>query len=74
LPELKQPCSINENILRVLFLKVEPRIVEALVNHARTAPVLAPPPVEAAPAPAKIIAAGVVLTAEELNVNLEEVE
>ena len=72
LPELKQPCSINDNILRVLFLKVEPRIVDALVNHARTAPVLAPPPVEATAAPAKIIAAGVELTAEELNVNLEE--
>ena len=74
LPELKQPCSINDNILRVLFLRVEPRIVEALVNHAKTAPVLAPPPVETEKAPAKIIAAGVELSPEELNVDVDAVE
>jgi small subunit ribosomal protein S6 len=74
LPELKQPCSINENILRVLFLRVEPRIVDALVSHAKTAPVLAPPPAETPAAPAKVVAAGVELDPEELNVNLEEVE
>jgi small subunit ribosomal protein S6 len=74
LPELKQPCSINENILRVLFLRVEPRIVDALVSHAKTAPVLAPQPAETAAAPAKIMAAGVELDPDELNVNLEEVE
>jgi small subunit ribosomal protein S6 len=74
LPELKQPCSINENILRVLFLRIEPRIVDALVNHARTAQVLAPPAETVAAAPAKIVAAGVELSAEELNVDLDEVE
>jgi hypothetical protein len=57
-----------------LFLRVEPRIVDALVSHAKTAPVLAPPPAETPAAPAKIVAAGVVLDPEELNVNLEEVE
>jgi small subunit ribosomal protein S6 len=75
LPDLKLPCSINDNILRVMFLKVEPRIVDALVSHARTAPVLAPQPVEAEATPAKVVvAAGVVLSPEELNVNLDEVE
>ena len=74
LPELKHPCSINENILRVLFLKVEPRIVDALVNHARTAPVLAPQPGEAQAAPAKAVAAKVEPEPEELSVNVEEAE
>jgi small subunit ribosomal protein S6 len=74
LPELKQPCSINDNILRVLFLRVEPRIVDALVNHARTAPVLAPQPAEAQPAPAKVVAAGVQLSPEELNVAVDAVD
>jgi small subunit ribosomal protein S6 len=74
LPELKLPCSINENILRVLFLKVDPQIVEALVNHARTAPVLVPPPAEtaAAAAPAKAVA-GVQLRPDELNVDVDAV-
>jgi small subunit ribosomal protein S6 len=74
LPELKLPCSINEDILRVLFLKIDPQIVEALVNHARTASVLVPPPAETAPAPAKVVAAGVELSPEEINVDLDAVE
>ena len=71
LPELKQPCSINDNILRVMFLRIEPRIVDALVSHAKTAPVLAPQHVEAEAAPAKA-AVAVELSPEELNVDLEE--
>jgi small subunit ribosomal protein S6 len=75
LPELKQPCSINDNILRVMFLRIEPRIVDALVSHAKTATVLAPQHVEAEAAPAKVVvAAGVVLSPEELNVDLDAVE
>jgi small subunit ribosomal protein S6 len=74
LPELKQPCSINDNILRVLFLRVEPRIVDALVNHARTAQVLAPQPAEPAAAPAKAVPAGVKLSPEEINVTVDAAE
>jgi small subunit ribosomal protein S6 len=40
LGELKRLCQITEDIVRVLFLKVEPRIVDALVNHALSAPVV----------------------------------
>jgi small subunit ribosomal protein S6 len=40
LPELERQCQINDDILRVLFLKVEPRIVDALVAHALSAPVV----------------------------------
>jgi small subunit ribosomal protein S6 len=40
LVELRRQCQITEDILRVLFLKVDPRIVDALVAHAKTAPVV----------------------------------
>ena len=53
--DVRRQCQITEDILRVLFLKVDPRIVDALVAHARSAPVPAipaeaPPAAEAAPA------------------------
>jgi small subunit ribosomal protein S6 len=38
LTELERQCQITGDILRVLFLKVEPRIVDALVAHAKSAP------------------------------------
>jgi small subunit ribosomal protein S6 len=37
--ELQRQCMITDDILRVLFLKVNPRIVDALVAHALSAPV-----------------------------------
>ena len=40
LVELRRQCQITEDILRVLFLKVDPRIVDALVAHAQSAPVV----------------------------------
>ena len=40
LNEVKRLCQITDDILRVLFLKEDPRIVEALVAHARSAPVV----------------------------------
>jgi small subunit ribosomal protein S6 len=42
LGDLRRQCQITEDILRVLFLKVDPRIVDALVAHAMSAPVVAP--------------------------------
>jgi small subunit ribosomal protein S6 len=41
LGDLRRQCQITDDIVRVLFLKVEPRIVDALVAHALSAPVLA---------------------------------
>jgi small subunit ribosomal protein S6 len=41
LNEVKRLCQITDDILRVLFLKEDPRIVEALVAHARSAPIIA---------------------------------
>ena len=39
--DLRRQCQITEDILRVLFLKVDPRIVDTLVAHAKSAPVVA---------------------------------
>jgi small subunit ribosomal protein S6 len=36
---LRRQFEITESILRFLLLKIEPRIVDALVAHAQTAPV-----------------------------------
>jgi len=38
LVEVRRQCRISENILRVLFLKVDPRIVDTLVSHAKVTP------------------------------------
>jgi len=40
LAELRRQCQITDDILRMLFLKVDPRIVDALVSHAQSAPVV----------------------------------
>ncbi len=53
--ELRRQCQITDDILRFLFLKEDPRIVDALVAHARSAPLSAAPtetPVAAEPAAA----------------------
>lgn len=34
---IRRQCQINDLILRTLFLKVDPRIVDAVVAHAQTA-------------------------------------
>jgi small subunit ribosomal protein S6 len=43
LVELQRQCQITDDILRVLFLKVDPRIVDALVAHALSAPAVVAP-------------------------------
>ena len=42
LVELQRKCQLNENIMRFLFLKVDPRIVDTLVEHAKSGHVVAP--------------------------------
>ena len=64
LTTLKRECQINETILRVLFLKVDPRIVEAVVAHAQSAPTAPPPAVEVV-APAPVVA---------VDIDLKELE
>ena len=48
LADLQRQCQIADDILRVLFLKVEPRIVDTLVAHATSSPVTAADGVAAA--------------------------
>jgi small subunit ribosomal protein S6 len=76
LGEVKKQCLINDNLLRGLFLKVDPRIVDALIEHARSAPVvIMSDEAEAAPpAAAKAVIAGVELDPEELRVSIDAVE
>ncbi len=46
---LRRQFDINEAILRFLFLKIDPRIVDALVTHARSAPIPAVTATEESP-------------------------
>lgn len=43
LSEIRRKTDLNETILRALFLKVNPRIVDALVAHAMAGPTAAVP-------------------------------
>lgn len=36
LVDLKRKSQLNENVLRVLFVKIDPRIVDTLVEHAQS--------------------------------------
>lgn len=47
LQALHRDFQLNDNILRALILKIEPRLVEPLIAHAQAGPAAAP----AAPAP-----------------------
>lgn len=38
LSPLTRQCQLNENVLRTLFLRVDPRIADALVSHALAGP------------------------------------
>jgi small subunit ribosomal protein S6 len=44
---IRTQLDINETVIRYLFLKIDPRIVDALVAHAQSAPVPSVAPVEA---------------------------
>ena len=68
LTAINRECHLNENIVRSLFLKVDPRIVDALVSHAQAGPAEASRarrPETPAPRPRE--AAPVEMPEEELN-------
>lgn len=54
LSQFKEACRLNESILRSLCLKVDPRLVEALVAHARGERPLARPDLETVAAVAPV--------------------
>jgi small subunit ribosomal protein S6 len=64
---LRRQFEITESILRFLVLKIDPRIVDALVAHAQTAPVPAVTVVEEVP-----VAVGAAVESDE--VESDEVE
>jgi len=57
LTEFKRACQLNDNILRNLVLKVDPRLVDALVAHARGERVAEPAAAETSSAPAETTSA-----------------
>ncbi|MEN6449804.1 MAG: 30S ribosomal protein S6 [Thermoguttaceae bacterium] len=69
LGDLKRQCQITDDILRMLFLKVDPRIVDALVTHAKSAPTT-PRPEEEKPAEEVVVA----VEAEEAVVEVAKPE
>ncbi|MBI3836384.1 MAG: 30S ribosomal protein S6 [Planctomycetia bacterium] len=65
LKALNRQCQLSESILRTLFLKVEPRIVDVLVSHALAGPAA----MRRAPEPA---AAAIRVPIEEIAAIIEE--
>jgi small subunit ribosomal protein S6 len=68
LAALRRQFEISETILRFMFLKIDPRIVDALVAHAQSAPVPATAPAEETP----VAAAAIVAEIDEIDVDLTE--
>lgn len=67
LPQLNRQCQLSESIVRSLFLKVDPRIVEVLVSHALAGPAS----LRRAPEPAPVaVVAGVSL--DEIPAAIDE--
>jgi len=69
---IERECQLSDSILRALILKVDPRIVEALVSHAQ-APHAQPTPAEVRPRAAAPVAA-VQLDEEEAAVVAAELD
>jgi len=67
LSTVRRQYQLNENILRMLFLKVEPRIVDVLVAHARTASFVAPGEAPEVAAAVPVVEAAVGVLDEEVQ-------
>ena len=68
---LRRQFDITETILRFLFLKIDPRIVDALVAHAQSVPIPPVSPPEEAAAVAAVVA---VPEIDEVDEEVDEVE
>jgi small subunit ribosomal protein S6 len=67
---INRQCQLNENIVRSLFVKIDPRIVETLVSHALAT---GGPVVERRGPAAPAVAEAAVVAPEEVAVEVEEV-
>ena len=43
IPEIERKCQLSDSVLRALFIKIDPRIVETLVEHAKVGPTASRP-------------------------------
>ena len=68
LASLNRQCQLSDSILRTLFLKVDPRIADALVSHALAGTTAQRRAAEPAP-----VAAVVAVAAEEVAVDADKV-
>src|SRR5208283_1390832 len=68
---LRRQLDITETILRFLFLKIDPRIVDALVAHAQSAPIPSVSPPEEVPV---AIAAAIEVGEDDLEADIDEDE
>jgi len=68
---LRRQFEISETVLRFLFLKIDPRIVDALVAHAQSAPVPAVSATEEVPAEVAGAEVGEVAEVGEIDEDLE---
>ncbi|MGA2254572.1 MAG: 30S ribosomal protein S6 [Thermoguttaceae bacterium] len=68
---LRRQLEITETIVRFLFLKIDPRIVDALVAHAQSVPIPPVSPPEEAAAVAAVVA---VPEIDEVDEEVDEVE
>lgn len=66
---INRQCQLNENIIRSLFIRVDPRIVDTLVSHA----LATGGPVVERRGPAAPVAEAEALVPEEIAVEVEEV-
>jgi small subunit ribosomal protein S6 len=71
---LRRQCELNENIVRFLLLKVDPRIVDALVAHAQSAPIPAVAPATPTVAVPAEVATEVAAAIESVDLIAETLE
>ena len=43
IPEIERKCQLSDSVLRALFITIDPRIVDALVEHAKAGPSVSRP-------------------------------
>ena len=43
IPGIERKCQLSDSVLRALFIKIDPRIVDPLVEHAKVGPTVAKP-------------------------------
>lgn len=67
---LERKCQLSETILRALFLKVDPRIVDALIAHAQSGPTTS----AAAPKDDAVDSRPVGLDEDEIVADLDDTE